>query len=69
MTPDPGTIVTIVGLAVAAIVWFVRIEGRQHAHERECLQYRQLVSQRADATDKKLDHIDEKLDRVVERLS
>lgn len=69
MLPDPGTIVTIVGLAVAGIVWLIRLEGRHDAHEKECLQYRKLVDVRHDSLEKKLDHIDEKLDRVIERVS
>lgn len=67
--PDPGTIVTIVGLAIAGIVWLIRLEGKHHAHERECIQYRKLVDERHQATHKKLDHMDEKLDRLVERVS
>lgn len=35
MLPDPGTIVTLVGFAVACVVWLVRLEGRVNSHDRE----------------------------------
>jgi hypothetical protein len=35
MTPDPGTIVTIAGLAVAGVIWLVRLEGRVNGHDIE----------------------------------
>lgn len=69
MLPDPGTIVTIVGMAIAGIVWAIRLEGRQTSHERECIQYRKLVDERHAAMTKTLDNMDEKLDRLVERVS
>lgn len=69
MLPDPGTIVTIVGLAIAGIVWAVRLEGRQTSHERECIVWRKRADERHVETNKKLDNMDEKLDRLVERVS
>lgn len=69
MLPDPGTIVTIVGLSIAGLVWLVRLEGRQNSHERECIQYRKLVDERHAGMTKTLDAMNEKLDRLVERVS
>jgi hypothetical protein len=40
MLPDPGTITTIVGLAVAGLVWLVRLEGRVNAHDSTISQIR-----------------------------
>lgn len=70
---DPGTIVTIVGLAIAGIVWAVRLEGRQTSHERECIVWRKRADERH--TELKQDMkeqfgtVNEKLDRVIERVS
>lgn len=75
MLPDPGTIVTIVGMAIAGIVWAIRLEGRQTSHERECIQYRKLVDERhvdmkADITEVKDDvkAMNGKLDTVIARV-
>jgi hypothetical protein len=40
MTPDPGTIVTIAGLAIAGLVWLVRLEGRVNGHDKMLEQMR-----------------------------
>jgi hypothetical protein len=67
--PDPGTIVTIVGLAIAGVVWLVRLEGRHDSHERECIVWRQRADERHKEVKEHLGNINEKLDRVIERVS
>lgn len=73
MLPDPGTIVTIVGLAVAGLSWLIRLEGRQNTHEQVCEEREkrregQLIDFKAQLGDVKatLLRVDEKLDRVIE---
>lgn len=72
MLPDPGTIVTIVGMAIAGIVAFVKLQGQVNSHEKECVVWRKRADERhaelkADMKDG-FGEVNEKLDRVIERV-
>ncbi len=66
MLPDPGTIVTAVGLAVGALVWLVRLEGRVNSHEREI----QDIKRGHDTDNEQIrsdrQYIRERIDRAIE---
>jgi len=51
MFPDPQTIVTAGGLAVAAIVWLVRLEGRINTTD---VKFEEII-RRLDRIEKKQD--------------
>jgi len=67
MTPDPGTVVTIVALAVAALVWLVRLEGRVNGHERELQDVKKGHDSDITGIRNDLQYIRDRIDRVLEK--
>jgi hypothetical protein len=66
MTIDPNLAVAAGVPAILGLVWLIRLEGKQNAHERECLQRQKNADERHEATSAMLQHMDEKLDRLIE---
>jgi hypothetical protein len=65
--PDPGTIVTVVCCAIAALVWLVRLEGRVNSHDREIKDVKD--SHESDMQQIRLDlnYIRGRIDRAIEK--
>ena len=59
--------VPMLGGFLAGVVWAIRLEGRQNAHEKECAQRQKNLDERHAAMTATLAHMDQKLDRLVER--
>jgi len=69
MTPDPGTIVTIAMIAVAGLVWALRLEGRVNTHEKSCEERQKRLDERHQAIGESLETLNAKMDRVIERVA
>lgn len=65
MLPDPGTIVTVVGLSVAALVWLVRLEGRVNSHDREIKDVKEGHDSDIQQIRRDLEYIRGRIDRAI----
>jgi len=55
-------------LAVGAIVWLIRLEGRVNTHEAICAErYQQLQARHQEALDE-MRSMDAKLDSIIQRM-
>jgi len=51
---------------IGGIIWAIRLEGRQTAHERECAERQKRMDERHDVSVERLANIDKKLDRLLD---
>lgn len=56
----------LAGMGIAALIWFVRLEGNLRGHEKECAQRQKNLDERHDTMTRTLQDISGKLDRLVE---
>lgn len=62
---DSGVLAAI-GMALAGVVWAVRVEGKVVAHDREIEQLRHDTDTKVEQVLRQLDYIRERIDRVLE---
>jgi hypothetical protein len=65
MLPDPGTIVTLVGIAVGAVVWLVRLEGRVNSHDREIKDVKEGHETDIQQIRRDVEYIRDRIDRAL----
>jgi hypothetical protein len=63
--PDPGTIVTVVCCAIAALVWLVRLEGRVNSHDREIKDVKEGHETDIQQIRRDVEYIRDRIDRAI----
>lgn len=54
------------GMALAGLIWGVRLEGRVNAHDQLFEERKQLANERHEDVKDRLERIEQKLDRALE---